>query len=245
MKALVLDDEKDVANFVGEMLRDKDIDTDVVYSYEEALSLCRNLYDILFIDYFLENGKKGTDFVKEYKQEHRNCDVTIFTGKEDKIPEIDRLLNKTVGYNKIESCINTVIEKVNNRESNMRTNNDDTETIEAKIYAHVCTKECKEMWDQRYLKKDDFNTYLTNKTEEERKTRQWLINVFVGLGLTLLSLFATILIMWGRYQENVNQIAYIARPIAEKVQSMAVDIAIIKAREERQPKGVDTLWIRK
>lgn len=83
MKILLVDDEKSVADSVAEMLRTASYSVDVAYSYGHAISFINNSYDMLLIDYMLNDIKNGAEYAKEYKDKHPKALICVYTAKSD------------------------------------------------------------------------------------------------------------------------------------------------------------------
>ena len=78
---LIVDDEKDLAYFLKEALRLRfpDVDVDLAYSGEEALSrLAVHLYDLIIADYRMP-GFSGLDLIKGVRYLDQRTSIILMT----------------------------------------------------------------------------------------------------------------------------------------------------------------------
>jgi DNA-binding NtrC family response regulator len=115
MKALIVDDDPRVSNFIGELFQEKGVVIDIANTYDSAIKLFNNSYNILFVDYFLDNNKTGKDIIEKYSELKCGFESIIFTGKAEKIDPVYRMLDKMVGYDKVKEAIFDIIEKAKNK----------------------------------------------------------------------------------------------------------------------------------
>jgi DNA-binding NtrC family response regulator len=115
MKALIVDDDPRVSNFIGELFQERGVVVDIANTYDGAIELLKNTYNILFVDYFLDNNKTGKDIIEKYGEAKRDFESIIFTGKSEKIDPVYRMLDKMVGYDRVKEAIKDIIEKAKNR----------------------------------------------------------------------------------------------------------------------------------
>ncbi|MHC5040200.1 MAG: response regulator [Planctomycetota bacterium] len=86
LRALVVDDHRDVAEFVAEALHDLEaMDVDVATSKEEAEELAKeNDYGLFVVDVYLrgfDNAPDGLFFVKALQREDPRAKVILMTGR--------------------------------------------------------------------------------------------------------------------------------------------------------------------
>jgi len=227
MRALVVDDNKNSAIIISDILHRICGNTgstiiDVAYSFKEALTYKNNYYDALIIDKYLEEGKTGDEFVKEYKEIHKDCDITIFTANENKLPIEERLLNKTIGIEDLKKHLESVVKSIKEKDSMQNADvNDITNKIEDnlldKVYAHVCSKECKSMFDDRYVMKVDFAKYIDDQHKEQKSNRKWLITTCISIAIFTVGHFLLSIEQRVKYQENVNSIGVRSSAIEQRL----------------------------
>jgi CheY-like chemotaxis protein len=78
---LVVDDEPDIANMVGELLTYHDIDVLVVYSAHEALALLKTHphIDAIFSDVMMP-GMTGLDLAETVTENHPSINIVLTSG---------------------------------------------------------------------------------------------------------------------------------------------------------------------
>lgn len=80
IKALIIDDEREVGNFLTHLLLEKDYEVDVGYSGSDFNRLCeRNTYDLAMIDVKLPDVD-GLQILKEISRSMPRCKTIIMTG---------------------------------------------------------------------------------------------------------------------------------------------------------------------
>ena len=83
MRALVLDNNEEIARQIQEFLSVSGISTDIAFSYLEAMEKTKIKYDILFLDYRLNgSGFTGIDFAKEYSLAHPDARIVVISAYE-------------------------------------------------------------------------------------------------------------------------------------------------------------------
>ncbi|OGW81690.1 MAG: hypothetical protein A3G33_08525 [Omnitrophica bacterium RIFCSPLOWO2_12_FULL_44_17] len=79
-KILIVDDEKDVANFVMEYLVSDGFDVTVSNSGNDALFLLKNTqFDVLIVDMRLEGRVSGVDVIKSFSQAVRRPKIIVMS----------------------------------------------------------------------------------------------------------------------------------------------------------------------
>ena len=79
-KVLIVDDEKEIVDFMARFLKRLNIDSKTAISGEEALELYReNKYDCVFLDIHL-GGIDGIEVLKQLKQLNQDVRVVVITG---------------------------------------------------------------------------------------------------------------------------------------------------------------------
>lgn len=86
MRALVVDDHEEVADFIAEALREfENMEVDVAPSAESAEALsARKDYDLYLVDLYLKGGDfepDGLAFVKKLREQAPESRVILMTGK--------------------------------------------------------------------------------------------------------------------------------------------------------------------
>ena len=80
IKALIIDDEREVGNFLTHLLLEKDYEVDVGYSGSDFNRLCeKNTYDLAMIDVKLPDVD-GLQILKEISRSMPRCKTIIMTG---------------------------------------------------------------------------------------------------------------------------------------------------------------------
>lgn len=74
VKVLVLDDAKVIQSLLKMTLESDGMHVDVASTVEEAKSLCNSSeYNLMIVDYMLENGRNGFEFIQSIPENHRNA----------------------------------------------------------------------------------------------------------------------------------------------------------------------------
>jgi DNA-binding NtrC family response regulator len=83
MKALVLDDDNAVCEFLSSVLEESDVASDIFLDPLQALtSMNGNHYDFAFVDIGLPN-MDGLQFSKRFKERYPESDIVFITGRAD------------------------------------------------------------------------------------------------------------------------------------------------------------------
>ena len=118
MKALVLDDDKDVCEFIGSVLEESGVAYETFLDPIVALaSINGPTYDFAFVDIGLPN-MDGLEFSKRFKKKNPTADIVFITGGRDydeviqaiKIGAYD-FVGKAVKRLDIKMCVARLIEK--------------------------------------------------------------------------------------------------------------------------------------
>ena len=79
IKALIIDDEKDICFLLGGMLEYKNLDPRFVYSISEARkALEREKPDVIFLDNHLPDGS-GMNFIEEIKMKYSDIKIIMIS----------------------------------------------------------------------------------------------------------------------------------------------------------------------
>ncbi|RJO64818.1 MAG: response regulator [Myxococcales bacterium] len=80
MKVLLVDDEKEFADYMRKRLERRDMEVQVVHSGEEALTyINKNPVDVIILD-MLMPGMSGTETLKHVKEQRPETEVVMLTG---------------------------------------------------------------------------------------------------------------------------------------------------------------------
>lgn len=76
IKALILDDAKVIRSLLKLTLESDGIEVDSSKTVEQALDLAiQNEYDLMIIDYMLDDGHNGLEFIEAVKKQGKNTDT--------------------------------------------------------------------------------------------------------------------------------------------------------------------------
>jgi len=116
MKALILDDEKNIVEILSILLKKEGFDVDVAYSLKEVED---KIYDIAFIDLRLPDGS-GIDIIPILKQKNNDIlivMITAFASPDTAVEALKRgaydYISKPFDINDIKNFIKKVKEKIN------------------------------------------------------------------------------------------------------------------------------------
>jgi len=239
--ALIVDDDKDVGDYIGEVFRDKGIVPKLAYTYSESLNCCNQDFDILFVDFFIENFK-GTEIIKEYKKVHpgTKAEVIIYSGQYEKIDTVDKVLYKPISLAELNKYIDEILTAIKNRKQEMDDiEQNNTDDIEAKVYRDVCSSQCIKIWDSRYLLREEFHDEMTKIKEHTELTSKENRKFLVGTFIAVIGIFTTIIIAAinqsitisnqnAKNQANIDQIGYVGQQLSIEVSTSKIDMASIK-----------------
>ena len=96
MKALVVDDEKNIAEILEILLEDKGFSVDKVFSFKEAIEKKEN-YDIAFIDIRLPDGS-GLDLIPYLKKINPDIQIIMITAFADSKTAVEAIKKGAVDY---------------------------------------------------------------------------------------------------------------------------------------------------
>jgi len=116
MKALILDDEKNIVEILSILLKKEGFDVDIAYSLKEVED---KIYDIAFIDLRLPDGS-GIDIIHRLKQKNNDIlivMITAFASPDTAVEALKRgaydYISKPFDINDIKKFIKKVKEKIN------------------------------------------------------------------------------------------------------------------------------------
>lgn len=90
-KILIIDDEPNVCQFIGEFLEFKGYEISSAYSGEKALALLGdNSFDLILLDLIMP-GMNGLEVLEEIKRTEKDIPIIIVTGVKDKKVAADAL----------------------------------------------------------------------------------------------------------------------------------------------------------
>ncbi|MCI8744003.1 MAG: response regulator [Lachnospiraceae bacterium] len=82
-KILLVEDERETANFVKQALELEDMEVETAYDGQEGLDLFRaNEYDLLLLDYEMPR-MNGEDLVRQVRKENPYIDIIVYTNYKD------------------------------------------------------------------------------------------------------------------------------------------------------------------
>lgn len=123
IKILIVDDDEDDFFITSSLLQDVDhgnnFQVEWCFRYDEALDhICRNNFDIYFIDYFL-GARTGLDLLKDALQKDCEAPLILLTGRGNHAVDMeamragaaDYLIKSELTTEKLERCIRYAIEK--------------------------------------------------------------------------------------------------------------------------------------
>ena len=125
MKILVADDERDIADAIGIILKFNNFESDVVYDGTSAYSKANeNVYDCIVLDIMMP-GMDGIDVLKKLRDENNNTPVLMLTAKSqvaDKVNGLnmgaDDYLTKPFNKDEFIARINVLLRRSNTYNSN-------------------------------------------------------------------------------------------------------------------------------
>ncbi len=126
MRILVADDEKDIADAIGIILKFNKLESDIVY---DGISACNkaeeNFYDCIILDIMMP-GMDGIEVLKKIRAEHNNTPVLMLTAKSqvsDKVNGLntgaDDYLTKPFNKDELIARINVLLRRNNTYNSNL------------------------------------------------------------------------------------------------------------------------------
>ncbi len=114
--ALIIEDEKDICYLLSNILRQKDIMTDCVFTLKDAeLTLREHYPDLIFLDNHLPDGI-GIDFIGQIKKKCPSSCVIIVTAHDtfvDREKAMHEGADYFIGKPFSKDMINGVLEKIN------------------------------------------------------------------------------------------------------------------------------------
>lgn len=96
MKALIVDDEKNIAEILEILLEDKGFEVDKVFSFKETLEKKEN-YDIAFVDIRLPDGS-GLDLIPHLKKLDQDIQIIMITAFADSKTAVEAIKKGAVDY---------------------------------------------------------------------------------------------------------------------------------------------------
>ncbi|RUM51055.1 MAG: sigma-54-dependent Fis family transcriptional regulator [Hydrogenothermus sp.] len=96
MKALIVDDEKNIAEILEILLEDKGFEVDKVFSFKETLEKKEN-YDIAFVDIRLPDGS-GLDLIPHLKKLNQDIQIIMITAFADSKTAVEAIKKGAVDY---------------------------------------------------------------------------------------------------------------------------------------------------
>lgn len=118
MKAIILDDDQEVCEFIASVLEESGVAYEIFLEPLQALE-CMNSskYDFAFIDIDLPN-MNGLEFSEHFKERCPGCDIVFITGYEDYDKAVQAIkvgaydfLKKTLKRWDISMCVARLVEK--------------------------------------------------------------------------------------------------------------------------------------
>ncbi|MDO9547678.1 MAG: response regulator [Candidatus Marinimicrobia bacterium] len=98
IKILIVDDEHDIVELLGDLLLQKGYNVAKAFSQAEARSQINAFKpSIMLLDIKLPDGD-GIDFLKEIKPKYPNLDIIMITGLADKEIALEALRNDAADY---------------------------------------------------------------------------------------------------------------------------------------------------
>lgn len=99
-RALILDDDRNKANLVSVWLEKSGVETDKVYTYDEAIKRIHLKYDLLVLDYYLDGNHTGSEFAIQYQKKHPGCQIYVYSALPGEIKDYT-----TIDLNDLETFI--------------------------------------------------------------------------------------------------------------------------------------------
>jgi two-component system response regulator PilR (NtrC family) len=119
MRAIVVDDEKNISELLSILLSEYDIESDTASSYSEARSYIKeNYYDLALLDLRLPDGS-GIDILKQIKEKNPKTEVVIITAFASSETAVEAIklgaydyISKPFNINDLRLIIRNVKEKI-------------------------------------------------------------------------------------------------------------------------------------
>ena len=118
MKILIVEDEKLLADSIGELLRGKGFDVEIVYDGESGAQYAElGIYDLLILDVMMPK-MNGFELAKQVRSKHLGTPILMLTarsGLEDRIAGLnsgaDYYLTKPFDTRELLACINALLRR--------------------------------------------------------------------------------------------------------------------------------------
>lgn len=104
-KLLIVDDERDTTNILGQVAKEEGFDVDIYNSVDDCLKYMGTNYIGAYLDHFLGHGKFSTDIIKDLKNKNPLCQVIVFSGHFLDIAEADIVLLKPIKLEEVKEHI--------------------------------------------------------------------------------------------------------------------------------------------
>jgi CheY-like chemotaxis protein len=262
MKALVVDDRKEIAELIRDMFFANNVQADIATTHDDALAYQDRLYDIIFVDKLLDNGNTGEKLIRIFQHNHP-CEAVLFSGQT--ISDADKINCKVKSYDCIKDEVSASIQRAKHREDNPMSNSDNNaDAMESRIMRNVCTRQkedCFKQIDRVYLSKNEFLDYINKESEksevrsdehrkEAREHRRWLIGILASLIVASGAVIASHVSAQRENQKNIDQIGFVGKDLTlgfndfkaeilslrTDFSNVKADISYLKAKQEDREK---------
>jgi len=115
LNALIIEDEKDICYLLGNILRQKDIIADCVFTLKDAaITLRKNTPEVIFLDNHLPDGM-GINFISQIKERCPSSNIVIVTAHDTSVDR-ERAMHEGadyfIGKPFSRDTINVILEKI-------------------------------------------------------------------------------------------------------------------------------------
>lgn len=178
MKILIVEDEKLLADSIGELLRGKGFDVEAVYDGESGLEYAElDVYDLVILDVMMPR-LDGYEVARQIRARHLGTPILMLTAKsglEDRIAGLnvgaDYYLTKPFDTRELLACVNALLRRQGAQVDEMTFGNTTLDLSSASLIcgANTIRLSAKEFDIMRFL----FQTGEKNLSKEAILTRVW------------------------------------------------------------------------
>jgi CheY-like chemotaxis protein len=217
-RALILDDDRSKAGLVSIWLSKGGVESDKVYTYDEALKRIHFKYDFLILDYFLDGEHTGSEYAAEYQKKHPGCQIYVYSAIPENIKDYT-----TIDVSDLENFIQDKI-MVTAHRTPIETKKTETKSYDIFVIKQLLDKELNDLndlktvvtrHDERIAAQDKIQSELKNDLEKMSKLVSGFIadhnndakKIILWIAGILLSVFLTFVgIEWAIIEHLIKQL---------------------------------------